>query len=86
MYRIDFSRQAEKALRSVYQADRKLYNHLLEAFEEIRKEPEVGKPLRFELKGLRSYRIGSYRIIYRVDRGRLLITIIDLGHRREIYT
>ncbi len=46
---------------------------------------EEGKPLHGELKGLRSYRFGSYRILYEVRRGELLVIVIDLGHRREIY-
>jgi mRNA interferase RelE/StbE len=85
VYRIEFTRQAEKQLEKVHHADRDLYERFMESFEEIRKYPESGKPLKHELKGLRSYRIGSYRIIYQVLRSRLLVIVVDLGHRREIY-
>lgn len=44
-----------------------------------------GKPLRGELKGSRSHRFGSYRILYEVRHGELLVIVIDLGHRREIH-
>jgi mRNA interferase RelE/StbE len=30
-------------------------------------------------------RVGDYRIVYTLDDGRLLIVVIDVGHRREIY-
>ncbi|WP_367303467.1 type II toxin-antitoxin system RelE family toxin [Corallococcus exiguus] len=30
-------------------------------------------------------RIGDYRVIYRVEDGRLVVLIVELGHRREIY-
>jgi len=46
-------------------------------------DPEAGKALRFELAGLRSFRIGSFRLIYRVGRGH--IEIVALGPRECIY-
>lgn len=30
-------------------------------------------------------RTGDYRIIYEIDDGRLIVLVIALGHRREIY-
>ena len=30
-------------------------------------------------------RVGDYRIIYRVERHRLVILVVRVGHRREIY-
>ncbi|WP_370452586.1 type II toxin-antitoxin system RelE/ParE family toxin [Corallococcus sp. CA054B] len=30
-------------------------------------------------------RIGDYRVIYQVEDGRLVVLIVELGHRREIY-
>ncbi len=41
--------------------------------------------LRGPRRGQRSYRLGSYRIVYRVHNQRLLVVVIDLGHRRLIY-
>ena len=41
-----------------------------------------------ELKGCKGrfrLRVGSYRIIYTVDNGRLIIEIIDAGNRGQIY-
>jgi mRNA interferase RelE/StbE len=85
VYKIELSRQAGKDLEKVYRSDRRLYHRFLSAFDEIAKEPETGKSLHGELRGLRSYRMGSYRILYEIRRGQLVIVIIDLGHRREIY-
>ncbi|MBI4248378.1 MAG: type II toxin-antitoxin system RelE/ParE family toxin [Elusimicrobia bacterium] len=42
-------------------------------------------PLHGQLRGLISYRMGSYRILYEVHHRRLLVVVIDLGHRRDIY-
>ncbi len=41
-----------------------------------------------EMKGSKNfYRIkaGDYRIIYTVEHGELLILVVSIGHRREIY-
>ncbi len=86
MYRVELSRQAEKDLERVFRADKKLYQRFINALETIARKPmEEGKPLHGELKGLRSYRFGSYRILYEVRHGQLLVIVIDLGYRREIY-
>lgn len=86
MYRVELSRQAEKDLERVFRADKKLYQRFIDALETIARKPmEEGKPLHGELKGLRSYRFGSYRILYEVRHGELLVIVIDLGYRREIY-
>ena len=39
------------------------------------------------LQGRDGYRlrIGDYRVIYDVDNGELIINLIEVGHRREIY-
>jgi mRNA interferase RelE/StbE len=47
------------------------------------KEPETGKALLDDLEGFRSFRVGRFRIIYRV--GRDLIEIVAIGPRRTIY-
>ena len=85
MYQIELTRHAEKQLAKIHRADRHLYEKFLSALTEIGQSPDLGKPLKEQLKGLRSYRLGSYRIIYEIKRQRLLIVVIDLGHRREIY-
>jgi mRNA interferase RelE/StbE len=30
-------------------------------------------------------RVGDYRVIYRIDKGRIVVVIVRVGHRREIY-
>ena len=44
---------------------------------------EFGAPLRHTLKGYWKLRVGDWRIIYKIQ-GRV-ITILRVGHRREIY-
>jgi len=47
-------------------------------------EPEYGKSLKDELEGLKSYRIGRFRIIYRIS-SKQIIDIVAIGPRKIIY-
>lgn len=85
MHRTELSRPAAKDLEKIFRSDKKLYQRFINAIQAIAQNPMDGKPLHGELKGLRSYRLGSYRILYEVRHGELLVVVIDLGHRREIY-
>ena len=44
-----------------------------------------GKALTGNLSGLWRYRVGDYRIICDIENGRLVVTVVDVGHRSEIY-
>lgn len=50
---------------------------------DILDDPATGKRLRDDLAGLRSCRVGRFRIVYRVAGG--AIEIIAVGPRRTIY-
>jgi mRNA interferase RelE/StbE len=45
----------------------------------------VGKPLRGELVGLRSARVGAYRIVYQIDPDRRTVLVISIDHRADVY-
>ena len=45
----------------------------------------LGKPLRYSFIGHRRIRVGDYRIIYRVDNNKKLVTIILIKHRKHVY-
>jgi mRNA interferase RelE/StbE len=45
----------------------------------------VGKPLKLGLAGLHSARRGDYRVIYRIDDQKRLVTVIAIEHRSDIY-
>jgi mRNA interferase RelE/StbE len=43
------------------------------------------KPLKGEYRGKFRLRVGEYRVIFQIKEEKLLITIIRIGHRKEIY-
>jgi mRNA interferase RelE/StbE len=49
-------------------------------------DPRVfGKPLVANHKGKWRYRIGDYRILCLIDDEKIVIIVIEIGHRREVY-
>lgn len=81
-HRILYTREAKKNIEKLDPSVKKL---IRKAVESLAVDPEKGKPLSYELAGLRSLRTSDYRVIYRIRGGELLIIVIALGHRREIY-
>lgn len=47
--------------------------------------PELGKGVLHDLKGLYSSRLGDYRIIYRVFHEEITVLVLTLGHGEGIY-
>lgn len=45
----------------------------------------VGKPLREPLAPLYSARRGDYRVLYRIEDHRLVIEVVTVEHRRDVY-
>ncbi len=44
----------------------------------------VGKPLKLGLAGLHSARRGDYRVIYRIDDQRHMVTVLAIEHRSDV--
>lgn len=85
MYKIEFSHSAVKELEKIYKIDKNLYSRLLTAIEALKTNPHQGKQLKGKLTGDYSLRIGDFRVIYTIHEHKLIVYIIDLGHRKEIY-
>jgi mRNA interferase RelE/StbE len=45
----------------------------------------VGKPLRPPLDGLHSARRGEFRVIYRVEDADVVVLVVTVQHRRDVY-
>lgn len=73
------------AARSLRRLDPQIRQHVVLAFEQLAVDPFRGKLLHFDLEGLRSWRTGEFRIIYRLIKDRLEIHVVALGHRRDVY-
>ena len=45
----------------------------------------VGKPLRFDLEGYWSARRGQYRVIYSIHDDEVLVRVVRISHRADVY-
>jgi len=83
IYKLNLSKETRKELKVI----RDMYGEqrINDALSEIREYPIMGKPLTRELTGSFSYRIGVYRIIYKINEKEKLVDIITAGHRATVY-
>ena len=82
MYKIILEKKPENFFRKL---ERKEQERITKKFNELEKNPELGKPLTANLAGLWSLRIGDYRTIYQIKQSELIILIVNFGHRKNIY-
>jgi len=60
-------------------------NRVLKAVDELIRNPFLGVRLRGELRGRWRWRVGKYRMIYRIDQTSKLVVFLDVGLRKKIY-
>jgi len=82
-YSIEITREA---LRALAKLDKPIRRRVQAAIDQLGAEPRpYGARALQGLKGAYRVRVGDYRIVYTIDDGRLIVVVVDLGHRREIY-
>ena len=82
MYRLLASKKAERDLKKLkieYQ------EAIISALEDIEDDPFVGKPLTRDLNGRFAYKIGVFRIIYKINISDKTVRILSAGHRSIVY-
>lgn len=82
MYEIQLTHTAEKHLEKI---PRKGQIKIIEALEQLATDPQSGKPLQGDLKGLWTLRVWPYRIVYKIDKGIVCIVVIAIKHRQSAY-
>ena len=79
---------SEKAFRALRKMDKQMARRIRDELSEIAKleDPRSrGKALTGNLAGVWRYRVGDYRILCDIEDGVLLILVVDVAHRREVY-
>ena len=77
----------EEALDDLRKIDRQTQKKIIARVTEyLSKDPlSLGKALKGIFKGFYRYRYGSYRIIYAIDRGSVMILILRISDRKDVY-
>lgn len=86
IYHVEFTKSVYKTLSKLdkYTANM-LINWISDKLDGTNNPRIHGKALSSNLVGLWRYRVGDYRIIAKIEDGKLIILIVAIGHRREIY-
>ena len=85
-YTVEYTKQAVKELEKLDKYTRKIILLWIDKNLEGTEDPRVhGKALTANRVGQWRYRVGDYRIIAKIEDDRLVILVITIGHRREIY-
>ena len=80
-----FSKLAQERFDHLIRADRTVGQQIAKTIERLALHPELGDFLKGAWQGYRKYRTGRYRIIYRLEHHRLLIYILTIDDRKDVY-
>lgn len=58
---------------------------MVDAIDLLCDTPAAGSALKGEFEGLRRLRVGQYRVVYEWQRSELVILVVRIGHRRDVY-
>ena len=84
MWKIIYKQSVKKDLKKIPKTIKPLIQKTIE--ERLQVDPiRYGTPLKQNLKGLMKLRVRDYRIIYSIKRKTVLVFVIKIGHRREVY-
>ena len=82
MYKIELRRKAQRSLDRLPKSD---FGAVLDAVKGLANSPRPKGVEKIKSAGLWRIRQGDYRIVYSIDDGQKIVTILRIGHRREIY-
>jgi mRNA interferase RelE/StbE len=72
-------------LRELKKLPENVRKRVIGTVDELIRNPFLGVRLRGELKGKWRWRVGKYRVIYRIDQTSKLVVFLDVGLRKKIY-
>jgi mRNA interferase RelE/StbE len=82
---IEVSDHARKQAKKLSKRDADRITRSLQEIAALHDPRQRGHGLVGHYAGHWRYRVGDYRIIAKIEDGRLVIVVIAIGHRREVY-
>jgi mRNA interferase RelE/StbE len=83
---IEFAPEAARELRKLGKQEAgRILRTLEERIATLEDPRSLGAPLTGEHSGYWRWRIGDYRVIARIENARVVILVVRVGHRREVY-
>jgi mRNA interferase RelE/StbE len=78
---------SEESIKNLQKIDKSIAKKIKEKIiNYLAKDPiNLGKPLTGDFKNLYRYRFNNFRIIYAINKNEIIISILKIGHRKDIY-
>ncbi len=83
MFKIEYAAGVARDLKALPGSVKKRALSLIE--KNLAEDPYSGKALTGSYRGLWRYRIGDYRIVYSIEKHRLVVFVLRIRHRKDIY-
>jgi mRNA interferase RelE/StbE len=85
-WQIELSEEAENFLDKLYKGDKKGVAQIHKKLLMISQSPkQFGKSLKGDRSGIWRYRFGDYRILCQLKDEVMLILVLEIGNRKDIY-
>ncbi len=81
-YEIEFSTGARRAFDKLPASAQR---RLAETVDELAEQPRPRGSTKLTGQDLHRVRYGDYRVIYQIQDAKLLVLVLKIGHRREVY-
>lgn len=83
MYKVELKREPEKFIR---RQTRKIQSQLFSVLRQLQKDPRPKQAKKLAgMDDLYRIRVGDYRIVYTIKHKKLLILVVRIAHRKEVY-
>jgi mRNA interferase RelE/StbE len=82
MYSVEFLPSAAKALAKL---DRAVQRRVAQRIDRLALDPRVDAARLRGADDVWRVRVGDHRVLYRIENDRLLVLVIRIGHRRDVY-
>ena len=85
MYKVAYLDSVEEDLKKLDKSTARKILNRIETY--LAQDPkELGKPLKGEFEGYWRYRWGDYRVIYKISEREILILVLRISNRKDVYS
>jgi mRNA interferase RelE/StbE len=85
-WKVEISRPAQKQLDDLdITLSRRIVKFLRQRVEKLDDPRQIGDPLKGPLRDYWRYRVGDHRVVCLLEHDRLVVLVLRVGHRREVY-
>lgn len=76
----------DKVIKDLKQIDKLWQKKILEVIKtKLTQNPHLGKPLVGNLSPYYRLRVGDYRIIYEIKEDEVVVIVVKISHRKDVY-